>query len=662
MSEVISDLKRKTVSGDLTERDVKKVKTGEPNEAREPRVPQKSIQEADVGITEYVYNGPSKKIRGVLKQRYTDFLVNEIGLDGKVIHLEDLGFDIPKKDKAEEEKRKKKEQHDKEESERIEKESFHIGDEEKSQLIELLGEQDTEKLIQLVGSHDTMETSKALTDKEERTKVHKLIRKAFDNRLETATTDDNRLRIGVNNYRKSGNRHSNNSSSSPALVHNLGPRKGFLRFSMYKENKETMEVANILAKILRVPVKCIKYAGTKDRRGVTVQRASMENVPIERANSLNRILRGCQIGAFEYSDIPVNLAALEGNEFIITIRDAELIDPAANLEETVKPILESLKEIGFVNYYGLQRFGTFSVSTHQVGKEILNGHWKDAGELILSEQEVVVPSSRDARKIWKQTKDAKLALKRMPRKCSAEFSLLSRLDRSEKESDGEYSEGAYFNAIMGIPRNLRIMYAHSYQSYVWNVVTSHRIHLFGLRVVPGDLVLVENVIEDNNGTEDVKREKVTGVRVLTEEDVSSGKYTIDDIVLPTPGFDVVYPENEKLKNAYVDVMKKDGLDPFQMSRRVREFSLPGSYRKIISQTGNLEYFIRRYDSYTDELLRTDLGMLELRKQAKVDGKADDPIEQILPGNPEGSKTALIIKMQLPSSTYATMALRELLAN
>jgi tRNA(Glu) U13 pseudouridine synthase TruD len=33
------------------------------------------------------------------------------------------------------------------------------------------------------------------------------------------------------------------------------------------------------------------------------------------------------------------------------------------------------------------------------------------------------------------------------------------------------------------------MYIHSYQSYVWNTMVSRRIEEYGLRPVPGDLVL-----------------------------------------------------------------------------------------------------------------------------------------------------------------------------
>jgi tRNA pseudouridine13 synthase len=49
-------------------------------------------REVRAGITEYVCSD-NLGFSGVLKQRYTDFLVNEIGLDGKVLHLSFAGVD-----------------------------------------------------------------------------------------------------------------------------------------------------------------------------------------------------------------------------------------------------------------------------------------------------------------------------------------------------------------------------------------------------------------------------------------------------------------------------------------------------------------------------------------------------------------------------------------
>jgi hypothetical protein len=47
-------------------------------------------KEAEVGITDYVSTG-APGFAGVLKKRYTDFLVNEILPNGRVVHLQKLG-------------------------------------------------------------------------------------------------------------------------------------------------------------------------------------------------------------------------------------------------------------------------------------------------------------------------------------------------------------------------------------------------------------------------------------------------------------------------------------------------------------------------------------------------------------------------------------------
>ena len=41
---------------------------------------------------------------------------------------------------------------------------------------------------------------------------------------------------------------------------------------------------------------------------------------------------------------------------------------------------------------------------------------------------------------------------------------------------------------MKIPRNMRLMYLHAYQSFIWNEATSKRLALFGLKTCIGDLI------------------------------------------------------------------------------------------------------------------------------------------------------------------------------
>lgn len=66
---------------------------------------------------------------------------------------------------------------------------------------------------------------------------------------------------------------------------------------------------------------------------------------------------------------------------MITIRDVKAP------KETIEQALEQLKGRGFVNYYGLQRFGTSSISTHTIGRALLRGDYSLAADLLLGERE-----------------------------------------------------------------------------------------------------------------------------------------------------------------------------------------------------------------------------------------------------------------------------------
>ena len=90
-------------------------------------------REVRAGITEYVCPN-NLGFAGTLKQRYSDFLVNEIGLDGKVVHLRTLGTGNGEKEKLE----------------------------KKGELI--VGKEGVEKLSKSGGSNGTVEVKNAASD------------------------------------------------------------------------------------------------------------------------------------------------------------------------------------------------------------------------------------------------------------------------------------------------------------------------------------------------------------------------------------------------------------------------------------------------------------------------------------------------------------------
>ncbi|KAF8000277.1 hypothetical protein HF325_005206 [Metschnikowia pulcherrima] len=658
-----------------------------PTPKRTQADPLKSIKETDVGITQYINeiykNGGG--FYGTIKQRYSDFQVFEIDLAGKVVHLTDTGVETGalKKDRHMEKRKSERaelqnlspeelEQSKREKAEKLENGAvsdendapkYTLSEADRERLLTYVSAEELAEIEALFGNGGNMETKATFSDKSQRTQLHQLVRQAFQGKLETLTTPENTFKIALAKNSKATRRNNPNHVAESGVVnYGLGPYKPYLHFTVYKENRETMEVASLITRFLRVPNKNVKYAGTKDRRGITCQKFSVQNGKVARVTALNHGLKGAVLGSFSYEDKPLDLGDLQGNEFIITIKDVRPQQENDNLQAIVKASFESLQTKGFINYYGMQRFGTFSISTHVMGIYLLKDDWKGAAELILAEQDRVVPESVEARRVWASTGDAGEAAKLMPRRCNAELAILNLLAKEKKGDDG-YTSNSYFRAIMQIPRNLRLIYVHAYQLYVWNLVASKRVELFGLSVQAGDLVMVETeaaaeslttteLVDGVEFLEDVVPSTFPKVRALTQQEVDSGKYTIYDVVLPSPGFDVQYPTNPQLMEVYEKAMAKDGLDPHKMARRVKEFSLAGSYRPLMGRATDLTYDIVKYNDETDSLVRTDLELLTAEREGHTLSRVVDS------AGPEAKKTAVILRMRLGVSSYATMALRE----
>ena len=71
-------------------------------------------------------------------------------------------------------------------------------------------------------------------------------------------------------------------------------------------------------------------------------------------------------------------------------------------------------------------------------------------------------------------------------------------------------------------------------------------------------------------------------RLLTITEENLDQYTLNDVVMPIPGYKVSYPDHEELKKIYIELLQADGLeDGFESLKHSNEFySLPGDYRQI----------------------------------------------------------------------------------
>lgn len=535
------------------------------------------LTELDVGITKFV--SAHEGFSGILKERYSDFVVHEIGKDGKIINLNDL--------------------------------SVPADDEDPSvDIYSVLSEDEKKRLedLQLFKNKESNVAIEVVDDsKEKRTVIHQAVKGLFPG-LETKTEDRDGKKYIIA-YHAAGKK----ALSNPRKHSWPKSRGSFCHFVLYKENKDTMEAINVLSKFLRVKPNIFSYMGTKDKRAITVQAIAVLKITAQRLSHLNKCLMNFKLGNFTYQKNPLKLGELQGNHFTVVLRNI------TGTDEQVEQAMTSLRDIGFINYYGMQRFGTTAVPTYQVGRAILQSNWNEMIDLILkprpgAEKGYLV----QCREEWAKTKDPDAALRKLPVKRCVEGQLLRGLSK--------YGLKNIVTAFGIIPRNNRLMYIHSYQSYVWNNMVSQRIEEYGLKIVPGDLVL-------------------KGATAIVIDESNIHNYTIHDVVMPLPGFDVIYPKH-KVAVAYEEMLAADKLDIKNMRHRVKDYSLAGAYRKIIIRPQDVSWEVVSYDDHKIPLVGTDIEKLE--------GK---PLPVF---NTEGKYKALRMEFSLPPSTYATMAIREVL--
>lgn len=133
-----------------------------------------------------------------------------------------------------------------------------------------------------------------------------------------------------------------------------------------------MEATLKISDCVRINPSSFNYAGVKDRRSKTTQWFSVRKLNPLRLLERTKCLRNIHIGNITFKDKPLKLGKLQGNRFRIALRNVIASDELINMA------MESLKEKGFVNYYGLQRFGNVKeVPTYEVGIKLLLGKFKE---------------------------------------------------------------------------------------------------------------------------------------------------------------------------------------------------------------------------------------------------------------------------------------------
>jgi len=229
-------------------------------------------------------------------------------------------------------------------------------------------------------------------------------------------------------------------------------------FWLTKKNWTTVRAIQQIAKRCGVSIKRFKFAGTKDKFAITKQLVSVWKVEPPKLERVN--LADIDIEVIGRCDERVSLGDLKGNKFAIMIRDLSKKELEAVRER--KEIVSG----GFPNYFGEQRFGRGN--THLVGKSILSGDLEGAVKLILAKvSEGELEETKKFRELCANNwGDWSVLLKEVPKYLGIESSLLNYLIKNKTDFGG---------ALRKLPKKIRKLYVHAYQSYLFNKALSEYI-------------------------------------------------------------------------------------------------------------------------------------------------------------------------------------------
>ncbi|XP_033078248.1 pseudouridylate synthase 7 homolog-like protein isoform X4 [Trachypithecus francoisi] len=433
-------------------------------------------------------------------------------------------------------------------------------------------------------------TFKPDTNKDHRKAVHHFVNKKFGNLVETKSFSE--MNCGTGNpsvvitvrFRekayKRGKRPLPECQEGNVI---------YTAFTLRKENLEMFEAIGFLAIKLGVIPSDFSYAGLKDKKAITYQAMVVRKVTPERLKNIEKEIEKKRMNVFNIRSVDdsLRLGQLKGNHFDIVIRNLKKqINDSANLRERIMEAIENVKT--------------------------------KAIKLFLTPEDLDDPVNR-AKKYFLQTEDAKGTLSLMPEFKVRERALLEALHRF-----GMTEEGC-IQAWFSLPHSMRIFYVHAYTSKIWNEAVSYRLATYGARVVEGDLVCLDEDIDDENFPN-------SKVHLVTEEEGSANMYAIHQVVLPILGYNIQYPKN-KVGQWYRDILSRDGLQTCRFKVPALKLNVPGCYRQILKHPRNLSY-----------QLMEDHDIDVKMKGSHIDETA----------------LSLLISFDLDASCYATVCLKEIM--
>lgn len=307
----------------------------------------------------------------------------------------------------------------------------------------------------------------------------------------------------------------------------------YTHFTLEKKNWNTVDAIKAIAKLLGVSHKRFGYAGTKDKRALTRQRAAVWKIEPEQL--LDVRIKDIALSDFKKCSDRISLGDSLGNKFRITIRNLDF--GGKELREIISETTNQLSERGIPNYFGYQRFGIIRPNTHVVGKEILKGNLEGAVMAYLANPyETEKKDAYEARKFLQETKDFWEALKNFPARLNYERNMLNALAKNPRD---------YAGALRRLPKKLRWMLVHGYQSFLFNKILSRMIEE-GIEIRGKKIPLFGYESSFSEGRQgEIERESIEEENIALENfrikpmpELSSGGLPRDACIETNPNFEI----------------------------------------------------------------------------------------------------------------------------
>ena len=242
--------------------------------------------------------------------------------------------------------------------------------------------------------------------------------------------------------------------------------------------------------------------------------------------SLN--LSNISLRDLKYSHQPIRIGELWGNRFKILLRDIDI--DCEEAKELISPLITTR----LLNYFGIQRFGVTRPNTHLVGSCLVKRDFKEAIRYLLATTSVYEPPNlTEARlNLAEDLVPTKEMIDFFPKDFRYEKSVMRHLIKQESDYEG---------AISKIPPQVLTLFIHSFQSYIFNRLISHRIRN-GISIQnpePGDFIIQLNEIHSGRDSWLYVTEENLEERTNL---VEKGAYAL---AAPVPGYATKTPESRQ---------------------------------------------------------------------------------------------------------------------